>query len=209
MLGTYNYEIQHRPGSKHGNADALSRRPCVDCRYCLRLEETELSTVEDTGGNLTGQQLSESGGTLDTHVCTVVTRSKTKQGGSQTDRLDEIRTDAEKGMEPATSVESPTQSGKDNGQVVPEIVAPRLELDGAWVDQWSVEDIKKAQQGDNDISRIIDWMVISKERPQWSLISAENKTLKLTGVCGRSYVSETVFFIENGNLTRGMRSPGN
>ncbi|PIK55614.1 Retrovirus-related Pol polyprotein from transposon [Apostichopus japonicus] len=30
MLGTYNYEIQHRPGSKHGNADALSRRPCVD-----------------------------------------------------------------------------------------------------------------------------------------------------------------------------------
>ncbi|PIK55024.1 hypothetical protein BSL78_06756 [Apostichopus japonicus] len=52
MLGTYNYEIQHRPGSKHGNADALSRRPCVDCRYCLRLEETELSTVEDTGGIL-------------------------------------------------------------------------------------------------------------------------------------------------------------
>ncbi|PIK55025.1 Retrovirus-related Pol polyprotein from transposon [Apostichopus japonicus] len=81
-------------------------------------------------------------------------------------------------MEPATSVESPTQSGKDNGQVVPEIVAPRLELDGAWVDQWSVEDIKKAQQGDNDISRIIGWMLISKERPQWSLISAENKTFK-------------------------------
>ncbi|PIK54591.1 Retrovirus-related Pol polyprotein from transposon [Apostichopus japonicus] len=92
-------------------------------------------------------------------------RSKTKQGGSQTDRLDEIRTDVEKGMEPATSVESPTQSGKDNGQVVPEIVAPRLELDSAWVDQWSVEDIKKAQQGDNDISRIIaGWLFPKKSR---------------------------------------------
>lgn len=39
-LQTYNYEIKHRKGSSHGNADALSRRPCpLDCRYCGRLEE--------------------------------------------------------------------------------------------------------------------------------------------------------------------------
>ena len=28
VLGTYNYEIHHRPGLKHGNADSLSRGPC-------------------------------------------------------------------------------------------------------------------------------------------------------------------------------------
>lgn len=40
-LGIYDFEIQHRPGRLHGNADALSRRPCEeagDCRQCARLE---------------------------------------------------------------------------------------------------------------------------------------------------------------------------
>ena len=31
VLGTYHFEIQHRPGLKHGNADALSRGPCRQC----------------------------------------------------------------------------------------------------------------------------------------------------------------------------------
>ena len=31
VLGTYHFEIQHRPGLKHGNADALSRGPCNQC----------------------------------------------------------------------------------------------------------------------------------------------------------------------------------
>ena len=39
LLGTYDFDIQHRSGICHGNADALSRRPCVDCRYCDRAEQ--------------------------------------------------------------------------------------------------------------------------------------------------------------------------
>uniref|UniRef100_A0A8C6P9U8 ribonuclease H n=1 Tax=Nothobranchius furzeri TaxID=105023 RepID=A0A8C6P9U8_NOTFU len=41
VLQGYDFEIQHRAGRQHGNADALSRRPCmaVECRYCLRQEE--------------------------------------------------------------------------------------------------------------------------------------------------------------------------
>ena len=31
VLGTYDFEIQHRPGLRHGNADALSRGPCNQC----------------------------------------------------------------------------------------------------------------------------------------------------------------------------------
>ena len=38
-LGQYHYEVVHRPGERHTNADALSRRPCPrDCRYCSRRE---------------------------------------------------------------------------------------------------------------------------------------------------------------------------
>ncbi|GFU34456.1 retrovirus-related Pol polyprotein from transposon 17.6 [Trichonephila clavipes] len=38
-LQEYEVEIRHRKGSAHGNADALSRRPCPEsCKYCSRIE---------------------------------------------------------------------------------------------------------------------------------------------------------------------------
>ena len=40
-LSMYDFTIVHRPGAQHLNADALSRRPCEDCRYCTRQEEKE------------------------------------------------------------------------------------------------------------------------------------------------------------------------
>ncbi len=43
ILQQYDFEIGHRPGPKHGNADSLSRRPCLqeDCRNCERLESRD------------------------------------------------------------------------------------------------------------------------------------------------------------------------
>ena len=39
-LGEYDFEVKHRKGVEHGNADALSRRPCFSesCKYCKRVE---------------------------------------------------------------------------------------------------------------------------------------------------------------------------
>jgi hypothetical protein len=39
-LQEYDIDLKHRKGSSHGNADALSRRPCSDnCRYCTKAEK--------------------------------------------------------------------------------------------------------------------------------------------------------------------------
>ncbi|GFT37997.1 retrovirus-related Pol polyprotein from transposon 412 [Trichonephila clavipes] len=39
-LQEYDVEIRHRKGTAHGNADALSRRPCREsCKYCSRIEK--------------------------------------------------------------------------------------------------------------------------------------------------------------------------
>ncbi len=40
ILQAYDFEVQHRPGQQHANADALSRCPCLadECRYCGRQE---------------------------------------------------------------------------------------------------------------------------------------------------------------------------
>ena len=58
-LDQYQYSVIHRPGEKHVNADALSRRPCEsDCRYCARREPEaantcRVSSVLPTVGTLT------------------------------------------------------------------------------------------------------------------------------------------------------------
>jgi hypothetical protein len=47
-LQTYDFIVEHRSGSAHRNADALSRRPCFekDCKQCVRYEERfQLKTV--------------------------------------------------------------------------------------------------------------------------------------------------------------------
>ena len=44
MLNTYNFEIIHRPGRQHGNADGLSRRPCFPCNYCSRQDQKEMNS---------------------------------------------------------------------------------------------------------------------------------------------------------------------
>lgn len=53
-LQQYNFVIEHRPGKCHNNADALSRRPCIEmhCQFCTKAETHQareiiaLSTVE-------------------------------------------------------------------------------------------------------------------------------------------------------------------
>ena len=43
VLAAYDFEIVHRAGRNHNNADALSRRPCLSdmCSHCERIEKKE------------------------------------------------------------------------------------------------------------------------------------------------------------------------
>jgi len=41
ILAEFSYQIEHRPGKKHGNADRLSRRPDEGCRQCLNIEKRD------------------------------------------------------------------------------------------------------------------------------------------------------------------------
>jgi hypothetical protein len=34
VLASFDMVVQHRPGKKHANADALSRLPCKQCNHC-------------------------------------------------------------------------------------------------------------------------------------------------------------------------------
>lgn len=43
-MQSFHFEIVHRPGTQHANADALSRRPCAEagCTYCDRRDAREM-----------------------------------------------------------------------------------------------------------------------------------------------------------------------
>jgi len=58
VLGTYDFEIQHRPGLRHNNADALSRGPCRQCglddtnhepTQCLVTTRSQTRQAEESG----------------------------------------------------------------------------------------------------------------------------------------------------------------
>ena len=58
VLSEYSYEIVHRAGPLHGNADGLSRRPHTDCDQCSNVEKrdggpTMLEVVAELQGELT------------------------------------------------------------------------------------------------------------------------------------------------------------
>ena len=43
ILGEYDFTIKHRPGSQHGNADALSRHPCLNRPSCTACHPARVS----------------------------------------------------------------------------------------------------------------------------------------------------------------------
>ncbi|UYV84436.1 K02A2.6-like [Cordylochernes scorpioides] len=40
-LQQYHFQIRHRPGKRHHNADALSRRHCGSCKHCEKIDKNE------------------------------------------------------------------------------------------------------------------------------------------------------------------------
>ncbi|CAG2248375.1 unnamed protein product [Mytilus edulis] len=48
VLSEYDFDIEHRRGRSHLNADALSRRPCSDtnCGYCEKVEQKEQQFIK-------------------------------------------------------------------------------------------------------------------------------------------------------------------
>ena len=54
VLEEYTFEVQHRPGERHGNADAMSRRPCLNKPSYTACHDvvagtTTADTVDSTG----------------------------------------------------------------------------------------------------------------------------------------------------------------
>ena len=56
ILADYNFDIQHRPGTQHGNSDGLSRQPCRN-KKCNREDCEIFDPVSDTCANIRSCQM--------------------------------------------------------------------------------------------------------------------------------------------------------
>ena len=61
-LEEFNYRVEHRPGSKHGNADAMSRKPCRQCH-----REDPLDVVPSV--NTESVSVNEREGPMSLNIC--------------------------------------------------------------------------------------------------------------------------------------------
>ena len=158
FLAVYDYEIVHRSGKLHGNADALSRRPCNSCRYCDKVESRDKSyqaNVEDFKPCLHQQPLGRD------DVGGVVTGSNTFQ---KSETLPSLRYDSSEMKEPITLNSYKTIPSK----------TPTVE---AWLQGEKLEKICTEQRKDKDLRLIIDYKLKDK-RPTWQEVSPRGINLK-------------------------------
>ena len=48
VLQSFDFQVIHRPGAQHSNADGLSRRPCeINCKHCSRRESQDGEDEDD------------------------------------------------------------------------------------------------------------------------------------------------------------------
>jgi transposase InsO family protein len=178
----YQFIIEHRPGTRHGNADALSRRPCPK-KNCV-CKEGEL--LEDWGpasfggptdplldngdGNNRGKQETSFGGPADP--------SHADEAGNLTDDVSEA-VGGERRRVRSTSLSADlngvgTTDAVSNTNEIADQPSPEAHV------TWTWEDLIEAQKNDKEIGPIVACFNEKDEQPPWdrvALCPTETKTL--------------------------------
>ncbi|XP_036001790.1 uncharacterized protein LOC118565513 [Fundulus heteroclitus] len=155
-LGEYNFEIIHRPGHLHTNADSLSRRPCRQSCPC------NLSNPSPQPVNVSHQAVQCE---LDSDINQVMLSPVGVDGQPGSTAVSLV------GVNETLSVDT------DNLKPPTRIYLTRTnntELYGGW----SLEELRQAQEADPDIAPIKAWMEASKERPPWVTVSPHSPATK-------------------------------
>ena len=148
----FDYAIEHRPGVRHGNADALSRRPqscrnCSACRNNYDLNETQMKSEEAV------PQLAR---------CSLVVSVDTNSGEHR-----------ENSMEESSEEVLQQQGTSDAGQPI-----RQLRLPDSLCAQ-DVDYIAKAQQEDLEFGCIVKWRLKQETAPSINELLAESEECKI------------------------------
>ena len=168
ILEEFNFSIEHRPGARHENADAMSRcfckiRDCA-CRHGLEKDlhnecQTNSGGVESKSARrkVSGQDVANSDRQLRRHAPANVI------GGAADQPLANV------------SSHGNDEAEKQQDNVVASGASEDNELS---VFQWSLDGIRKEQQADPDIKCVIDWLQASNVKPPWETVALASHNVK-------------------------------
>ena len=148
-LGEYNFEIIHRPGQLHGNADSLSRRPCRQSCPC------RLPSPSPPQLNISHQAVQCN---LDSDI------NQAMLSPVGVERHPAPAEASLVGVDKALPADS-------NNLKSPEKIYLTKSKENELFGGWSLEELRQAQEDDADIAPIRTWLETSGERPAWVTVS--------------------------------------
>ena len=178
VLSTYDLQLEHRPGTQHGNADGLSRRPCQQCGR----EEVVDTSKEPVGSS--GNQSSESGNPspqqpppgVPVSSLTFVENSSTSKPALP-ERKKETTSIGANELASLQVVAVPLKVALDPDKEGPCCCQIQLTAVGM-APTITQEAIKEAQKEDHTLTKIIELVESGDPRPDWETISAESSEFK-------------------------------
>ena len=164
ILEEFNFSIEHRPASKHGNADAMSRQECRvrDCA-CRSVDEVAKSEMREQRESL---------------VIGEVKAAKRKEARQEVSVSEKDEDEAGR----VDFVSGAADQSVGNDRPAPDIGAEQQQgdADGSGsVFVWSADGLKKEQERDRGISAIMQLMQKSQVKPPWESVALASHDAKV------------------------------
>jgi len=170
VMEEFDFVIEHRPGTKHGNADALSRRPCGKRNCACRNPPN--ATGDEQFGVQAGQEVD-----ADENILTRVVASREVNSGDEEqgepgafigEAADQLDTSVS-AVELQSQRESPEEQrgSSEVSAVDAEVQTP-----------WSLAGLQAGQRNDPHIGFIIRQFENNECQPAWDIVALESDTVK-------------------------------
>ena len=169
QMEEFDFIVEHRPGIRHGNADGMSRRPCLK-KSCVCKEEANSDRDAHTFGGPADRDRSTAIDTLILTNSTNVTTSEHFDEDGVTGESSLLRSNRRTDFVPTLHAQDREVDQND----VVDSTSSDIHM------SWTWDDLKLAQKQDKEIGCIVEWLSNRAEQPPWgdvALKSAETKTL--------------------------------
>ena len=183
VLSNYDFEVQHRKGSLHSNADGLSRIPprkCKrdDCEDCaLKLQDCVCVVTRSQAKGHRAQEGGESMG-LGKSQGDSSTKTESDLGGSRVPNNLSTKDNVNDGSNSASGGRVSQSDNPGSSMASRGFSVSSRFPDSNWVDRWSLDELKSFQCQDKDICRVLSLKSAQSDKPQKADVCRESNLFK-------------------------------
>jgi len=163
LLGEYSFQVEHRKGKSHANADSLSRHPCLNRPSCTACHPVETDTranavtlVTEPSSFTPEQGLAATRGATD-----YGSQSIAAAGGNSDGSVSEIEDENHQIHSSQAHVSQPTEPAENVEDI-----------------GWTKPELAAAQQQDPELKFVMRLLSEHTTRPQWKVVELQSADVK-------------------------------